>query len=254
MPAAYTTVDLEQRSDLQATADNVIGAAWPPFMLEDPIASRYWYRIYESFPRFQFAFVAATGELLAVGNSVPLAFDGPIASLPPEGWGWALEQAFDDHANGRTPTIQCALSVSVAPAAQGQGLSTQAVKAMRAIGQAHGLSALVAPVRPMHKSRYPLTPMERYITWRDEDGLPFDGWLRVHARLGATIVGVCDRSMRIEDSVTRWERWTKMRFPETGAYVVPHALLPVQIDREADQGTYVEPNVWMHHDLTSGVG
>ena len=27
------------------------------------------------------------------------------------------------------------------------------------------------------------------------------------------------------------------------------ALVPVTIDREADQGLYVEPNVWMRHRL-----
>jgi hypothetical protein len=38
-----------------------------------------------------------------------------------------------------------------------------------------------------------------------------------------------------------------MKFPQTGDYVVPGALVPVQIDRERDQGIYVEPNVWMVH-------
>jgi hypothetical protein len=38
-----------------------------------------------------------------------------------------------------------------------------------------------------------------------------------------------------------------MVFPETGLYVVPDALDLVQIDREHDRGTYVEPNLWMRH-------
>ena len=41
----------------------------------------------------------------------------------------------------------------------------------------------------------------------------------------------------------------EMEFPESGAYVVPGALVPVEIDREAYQGVYVEPNVWMQHRL-----
>ncbi len=40
-----------------------------------------------------------------------------------------------------------------------------------------------------------------------------------------------------------------MAFPESGGYVVPGALELVSIDREADLGTYVEPNVWMRHRL-----
>ncbi len=55
--------------------------------------------------------------------------------------------------------------------------------------------------------------------------------------------------MRISGSVTDWEGWTGMRFPDTGSYVVPGALVPVEIDRERDEGVYVEPNVWMHHTV-----
>ena len=38
-----------------------------------------------------------------------------------------------------------------------------------------------------------------------------------------------------------------MAFPESGAYVVSGALVPIEIDRERDEGVYVEPNVWMVH-------
>ena len=55
--------------------------------------------------------------------------------------------------------------------------------------------------------------------------------------------------MTITGSVADWERWTEMEFPDSGRYVVPGALEPVSIGREQDLGTYVEPNVWMHHRL-----
>jgi hypothetical protein len=38
-----------------------------------------------------------------------------------------------------------------------------------------------------------------------------------------------------------------MVFPDSGPYVVPGALVPVEIDRVTDQGVYIEPNVWMVH-------
>ena len=40
-----------------------------------------------------------------------------------------------------------------------------------------------------------------------------------------------------------------MAFPESGDYWFPDGLATVQIDREADLGTYWEPNVWMRHTL-----
>jgi hypothetical protein len=57
--------------------------------------------------------------------------------------------------------------------------------------------------------------------------------------------------MRVPGSVGEWEEWTEMTFPETGAYVVPDALVPVEIDRERDEGLYVEPNVWMVHPAST---
>ena len=36
------------------------------------------------------------------------------------------------------------------------------VQAMAALGAAHGLGHLIAPVDPSWKERYPLTPIERY--------------------------------------------------------------------------------------------
>jgi hypothetical protein len=68
-------------------------------------------------------------------------------------------------------------------------------------------------------------------------------------RLGAEFVAVASASMTIEGTVAGWESWTGMAFPESGAYVVPDALVPVEIDRDADRGLYVEPNVWMRHPL-----
>jgi hypothetical protein len=55
--------------------------------------------------------------------------------------------------------------------------------------------------------------------------------------------------MTITGSVGEWTEWTGMAFPDSGVYVVPGALELVVIDREANLGRYVEPNVWMHHRL-----
>jgi hypothetical protein len=126
------------------------------------------------------------------------------------------------------------------------------LRAMKEAAARSGLPALIAPVRPTLKDRYPLTPMESYARWRREDGMPFDPWLRVHRRLGAEFLRVAPRSMEITGTVAEWEGWTGMRFPESGPYVVPGALSPVVMDLERDLGTYEEPNVWMRHPTGAG--
>ena len=246
----YTAVSMLERPDLIDAADAAIDPVWPEFMLNDPVADRFWLRLWRDFPAYQFVLLeSSTQAIMAIGNSLPLVWRDDPLNLPGRGWDWALEQGFDDLDAGRAPTTQCALSITVTQAYQGHGLSAAVVQAMKAIGQAHGLDALIAPVRPSQKSHYPLIPMARYIRWTNHASLPFDAWLRVHARLGAQLVKVCPESMAITGSVADWEAWTGMRFPESGQYIVPAALVPLVIDRQADRGDYVEPNVWMRHPL-----
>jgi GNAT superfamily N-acetyltransferase len=146
-----------------------------------------------------------------------------------------------------TPTVLCALGITIAPECRGQGLSRRMIERMAEIGRDHGLDTLIAPVRPTLKHRYPLTPIERYLSWRRQDGTHLDPWLRTHERLGADIVKVASESVVITGTVAEWEEWTEMAFPESGTYVVPGALVPIEIDGDGDEGVYVEPNVWMVH-------
>lgn len=123
------------------------------------------------------------------------------------------------------------------------------VRAMSSIGQSKGFKYLVAPVRPNEKSKYPLTEIDDYITWNTGEGLPFDAWLRVHARLGGKIIKPCHEAMTIHSTLAEWEEWTSMKFPQSGRYVISGALNPLQMDVEKDEGIYIEPNVWMQHLL-----
>ena len=135
----------------------------------------------------------------------------------------------------------------VASDRRGQGIAADVIRGMGEIGAQHGLADLVAPVRPNLKRAYPLTPIERYITWTRDDGLPLDPWLRVHVRLGAEFLAPAPRSLKITGTVAEWEEWTGVAMPESGEYLFRDALQPVTIDRERDLGTYYEPNVWMIH-------
>lgn len=48
-------------------------------------------------------------------------------------------------------------------------------------------------------------------------------------------------------TVAEWQTWSVMVFPDSGDYVIPDGLSTLRIDREADEGVYVEPNVWLQH-------
>ena len=93
--------------------------------------------------------------------------------------------------------------------------------------------------------------MTDYIKWDNGEGLPFDPWLRVHTRIGGKIINVCHKAMKIQGSIKNWEQWSNMKFPQSGNYIIPGALSPVQLDIDKNTGRYIEPNVWMCHDLIS---
>ncbi len=243
---AYTIVTMEERPDLKAQVHRLNPAVWPEFMLHDAVSARYWRRLFADFARFQLALCDENEHVLGAASTVPIAWDGEKGGLP-AGWDAALEAGFRDPDEGRTPTVLCGLSVSIARTHQGQGLSNLMIRSMKSLAGAEGYAGMIAPVRPTLKSTYPLISMESYIECKQPDGSPFDPWLHVHWRLGARFLKIAPDSMIICGSVGEWEDWTRMRFPATGSYVVPGALSPVEIDCERDEGLYRDPNVWMIH-------
>ena len=224
---------------------------WPTFMFNDPVADACWGHLEEDFPDFQFVLrdMDADGTIAAVGHTIPFQWEG---ELPDDGWDGVFAKAIDDLKTGRTPNQITALEAVIAPEYQGKGFSRVVINQMRHIAQEHGFATLVAPVRPSWKARYPLTPIEHYVRWKHDDGAAsFDPWLRTHERMGASMVKIASHSMRIPGTVGQWETWVGMRFPESGRYVIPGALNPIEIDCNKIEGVYVEPNVWMRHEICS---
>jgi hypothetical protein len=239
-------VTLEQRPDLLDQVRRLGPAVWPEFLQHDAVCGRYWRLLYSTFARFQVLLCDAVDVVIAAGHTIPLVWDGTKDDLP-SGIDGVLERGVRDAEHSRPPTTLSALAAIVAPSHQRHGLSATILQAMRSTAAANGLTALIAPVRPTLKHRYPLTPIERYVRWTHPDRSPFDPWLRVHWRLGAEFLQVAPHSMVVTGTVPEWETWTGMSFPESGPYVVPEALQPVLIDLESDRGRYEDPNIWLRH-------
>jgi GNAT superfamily N-acetyltransferase len=229
-----------ERPDLAARTGE-IEDTFAPFLGHGEVVLRHWHRLRHELPELQL--VLWDDERDAVvghGRTIPARASEAL----PGGVDDMLEAWFRG-GNRPEPDVLSALVAVVDRRRQGEGLSSVLIRAMVDVARRHGFPALVAPVRPTWKDRYPLIPIERYASWRRDDGLPFDPWLRVHARLGAELLEVCPESMRIEGSVDDWESWTGLVFPDDGDYVVPGALVPVRV--AGGHGVYVEPNVWMRH-------
>src|ERR1700722_4584128 len=189
-------LSVAERPDLAEPAAELTHDAFPEYNGHGDVLARYWGRLIEERPEFQFHLVGDEGEILARARSLPLRWDGSIEDLP-AGFDGAIARGFDEPG----ANVLCAMVIVVPRRLQGRGLSTHALEAMRELGLRHGLEALIAPVRPSWKERYPLTPIDRYAAWRRSDGFLADPWMRVHERLGATVLKPEPRSMRISGSV-----------------------------------------------------
>jgi GNAT superfamily N-acetyltransferase len=251
--AAPTVVTAAERPDLVEPMQDLGASPWPEFLLHDQVVNRHWGILYDAFPDYQFALLdEADGTLAAIGNCIPIAWNGEADTLPLGGIDDVLENAAAIAATGAGQTAASALMIVIEPGHLGRGLSRQCIRAMSAIVAHHGLSHVVAPVRPTEKHRYPLIEMDRYAQWRRADGALHDPWLRVHEQVGGVIAGTAPAAMTVRGTVSEWEQWTGLAMPETGQYVVPGGLVPVAIDREQDSGTYVEPSVWVVHAAAAG--
>jgi GNAT superfamily N-acetyltransferase len=247
----FLTINSNDRENYRELISHVSESVWPEFMFHDPVAAKYWDGLFEEFPLFQCAVLSVEhGDVAGILNSVPLSWEGDLKDLPDGGWDWAMEKSATDQFQGVTPNLLCGLQISIHPDFQGQGLSKLLLEAMVETAHDQGLPRVIVPVRPSMKDRYPLTPIETYIQWTNEEGLPYDPWLRVHIRKGGRIIKACSTAMKVVGTVSEWEQWTQLRFFESGKYVVPGALVPVEINVEQDQGSYIEPNVWVVHSVT----
>ena len=249
VPAGHRLWSYGERPDLDAAIEAHNEGIWQPFMLEDEVANRVFANAYDDWPDCQLILVDGEDSVAAVANSMPLWWDGTDDGLP-DGWDDQVLRSVADRDAGRAPNTLGAMLIVVTPGVRGSGLAGTMLNAFRATARAAGYGAVIACVRPTEKERYPLAPIERYARWTRPDGLPFDPWIRLHVRLGGRIVRASPESMTMRGSVSEWQTWTGLTFPESGDYVVTGGTSPVRIDLDRDLGVYHDENVWIVHDVT----
>jgi GNAT superfamily N-acetyltransferase len=240
----YALIPAADGPQYDEEAEQRFAEDWPEFIFHDAEVRKYSERRV-SFPEWEFYFVS--GERLIAGCwGVPIAWAGTVADLP-GGFTDSLARAVTSYEKGVVPNTFVLMAAAVRSDEQGQGHAARVITAVRDHAVAHGLPQVIAPVRPTLKSSYPLTPIETFMTWTREDGLPLDPWLRTHVRLGATLLAPAPASQTMTGSVADWEKWTDMPFPTTGTYTIPAGLTTLEINRDSNTGLYIEPNIWLRH-------
>ena len=195
-------VSLRERPELRAQVFGApFKAAWPEFMMHDPVANLFFEEPHLSANLDTvFAVVEAVRPDVVIGRAIAVRFAFVGAgreALPDSGWDGVIRWAFEDRLVGRAATAVSALEITLLPEFRGRGGSGLVLAAMAARVRSMGFSELFVPVRPTEKHLEPHVPMEAYARRVRADGLPADPWLRVHVRAGGVIVQVAPVSMVI---------------------------------------------------------
>jgi hypothetical protein len=203
--------------------------------------------ILDQYPEYQLCLVdEETGYPVASANSVPIACAGGPEALPPEGWDWLVEMGAKG--GGRKDYLG-GLAISVPAVHRSKGYARRMIHGLLMLAAKKNLKGVVVAVRPSAKHQHPNVSIDDYITWTTDDGRAYDPWLRSHIAAGCTVVKPCHRSMVVEEPVQFWETWTKREYKESGSYVLPGGLTPIEIDMKTGKGLYAEPNVWVSYSV-----
>lgn len=202
-----------------------------------------WYdEVVASVPHLQTCCLNAHGQVVATLTCATLLLGDSDPSTW-AGWDWAVRSSYR-RLTHKFDTV-CALSASVSPAYRGQGLAKELLLNLKQLARQAGASRLIAPVRPVRKAEHPRMPMSEYLQ------TTVDPWVRTHVALGGTLGPVCEQSIVVTRPLSFWEPWVGRQIAEIEEdFVVPGALAPVQVTRSR-WGRYVEPNVWVVHNLVA---
>ena len=244
----YKVVNFKERPDLFDLQEDICGKAFPEFLYYGEIAAKYWEKMITYYREYQLMLLEED-QIIAVINCMPMNLDMPDEQLPEGAFDWGIEKGIEDFESGKKINAVMGVQIVIPEEHQGKGISSIAVEELKNMCTSKRIARIIIPVRPTLKSKYAINNIDDYIKWVNNEGMPFDPWLRVHVRKGARIINACRKAVIVKGTVDQWEAWTKMQFPESGEYLVDGALCPVVINRENNLGTYVEPNVWISYSL-----
>ncbi|MGG4266741.1 amino acid adenylation domain-containing protein [Peribacillus simplex] len=238
-----------QVPQLQGWMSSLHRQAWPEYFIGDKVMLENWPKLYEKFSDYQFSLIEEDGNIVAVGNAIPIQWDGSLEQLP-DGWDDGLIRGMELADKNAIPDTLLVLAGVVNEKHQGRGLASLLVKAFKHMAEGHGLKRIVVPVRPTGKTSHPELSFADYCSLTRKDGLPVDHWLRTHTRAGGKMLKIAERSQIIEGSIQEWEQWGQTTFSHTGSYHFKDTLNAVWIDLEKRSGIYHDPSIWVQHYLS----
>lgn len=242
----YTVEPTSQRDWTDEQMDCLFAEGFPAFITADAEVKKYIARVREYFPHLDVILVSDDGRPAATGWGVPIPWTDDVTDLP-QSFADILRVAVEAHESGADTNAFVICGGVVQPELKGTGTATELIRALIQTGQNHGMTRVLAPLRPTRKHSYPLINIDDYASWVRDDGLPFDPWLRLHVRTGGRVIALAPKAQTMTGTVQEWEQWARMPLPAAGQYVIPEGMSVLHIDTASDVGIYIEPNIWVRH-------
>ena len=237
-------VKLTERPDLKERMQALELEAYPAFFEGQSTYYEAMERLGDAVSHLKLAVIDRNDQLLAGAEAVALTWNGNDEDLP-EGYDASLQRAITVKENGIQPDTICLVNLMVSEAARGRRLTVKLMQAFWNTDPGFKPHALIGNIRGALKHEHPATPLSEYIAWTNDDGKPYDPWIRSFLDAGARLGPVVDETLTITSSLENWSRWTGMEFSKNGDYIIPMGLAPLRVDCERDEGRYVEPGVWI---------
>lgn len=243
----YWMYPYSQLPEIKDEMDRIHSDSWPEYFMAAEVFLEYWNRIMREFSSYQIVLMSESNEVTAVGNAIPIYWDGSLDGLP-KSWDSGVISAFEP--GTEPPNTLMVLAGVVDSKHQKHGLGSLIVQAFKVLARGHGLDKVLIPVRPTDKARHQEVTFDSWCAMRREDGMLQDNWLRIHERLGGFMLKTELKSQHITAKLSDWEQWANMKFQHSGEYNLKDTLQPVSIDVENGCGEYYDPCIWVEHRFT----
>ena len=238
----FDVTTIAERPDLADECTRLHTGVFPKYMRYQPLSVRPIIKYFNYMVIF-----LQDEKVIAVGGLMPMQWNGNKDELP------TYPNLVKDGINIQDEQKQfnClgALFAAISSNHQGKGLSYQLILEMKKMAKMAGCEHLMLPIRPTLKCQYPYSTLSEYLKLRRDDGSYYDPWVRVHHKLGGEIVNLMEECDIFSGPINEWEKVTDQKFRQSGSYIVPRALSPLEIDVAKNVGTISEGNIWIKHSL-----
>lgn len=192
-------------------------------------------------------------KLIAHGIMTDISWNNKPSDLP-EGWQGAVRKSYEDSANKLAKDTLVGLYVQVENEFKRKGWSEKIINAMKMFANNHRYHSLIIPLRLPQRftKQYAKMAYKKFILLKNEHGQFLDHWLRLHTRLGGTILDVCltshQHAMNLNDFIAQFN---SKKISVSGYYLSDKQGLwyNVYVDKKRQFVLINQECTWVQHSL-----